>query len=110
MLEMIGANLRGKKNVAIFANVRGASTQEIAQKVFEQDVISGLQGPTISPILTRGDEGFFAIHIVVKKEQLHQAIGEIREIGGSGVVVSPVSYIFEEEPSELTAMMKALED
>jgi len=36
-------------------------------------------------------------------------VREIREIGGSGVVVSPVNYIFEEEPQELSNMMKALE-
>ena len=109
LLEMVGAHLRGKQNLAVFANVRGSSTQEIASKVFQQEVISGLQGPTISPILTRQGEGFFAIHIVVKKEQLHKAVREIREIGGSGVVVSPVNYIFEEEPQELSNMMKALE-
>jgi len=47
---------------------------------------------------------------VVKKEELHKAIREIRDIGGSGVVVSPVNYIFEEEPQEIINMMSALED
>jgi len=110
LLEMVGAHLRGRQNLAVFANVRGNSTQEIAEKVFRKEVISGLQGPTISPILTQTDEGFYAIHIVVRKEALHKAVREIREIGGSGVVVSPVNYIFEEEPQELIRMKKALED
>jgi len=35
-----------------------------------------------------------------------QAIAELRSVGGSGVVVSPVSYIFEEEPAEYQAMLK----
>lgn len=109
LLEMVGAHLRGRQNLAVFANIRGNSTGEIAEKVFQKEVISGLQGPTISPILTQGEESFYAIHIVVKKEALHKAVREIREIGGSGVVVSPVSYIFEEEPLELINMMKALE-
>ena len=64
----------------------------------------------MSPILTRDKENYFAIHIVVKKEELHKAIHEIRDIGGSGVVVAPLSYIFEEEPQELTKMMDALKD
>jgi ATP phosphoribosyltransferase len=109
LLEMIGAHLRGKQNLAIFANVRANSEEEISENLFNQDVIGGLQGPTISRILTRDQSNFFAIHIVVKKEQLHQAIGELRDIGGSGVVVSPVNFIFEEQPKEILNMMKALE-
>ena len=109
LLEMIGAHLRGKQNLAVFANVRAKSEEEISQKIFEQDVIGGLQGPTVSRILTRDQDNFFAIHIVVKKEKLHKAIGELRKIGGSGVVVSPVNFIFEEQPKEILDMMTALE-
>ena len=109
LLEMIGAHLRGKQNLAIFANVRGGSMEEIAEKVFQKEVIAGLQGPTVSQILTRDTEKYYAIHVVVRKEDLHRAIGEIRAIGGSGVVVSPVNYIFEEEPFEIINMMAALE-
>lgn len=109
LLEMFGAHLRGKQNLAIFANIRAKSEKEISDKIFEQDVIGGLQGPTISRILSRNKDVFFAIHIVVKKEELHKAIGELREIGGSGVVVSPVNFIFEEQPQEIVNMMNALE-
>ncbi|MBE9523547.1 MAG: ATP phosphoribosyltransferase [Chloroflexi bacterium] len=110
LLELIGAHLRANNNLTIFANVRGDSPESIAQKIFQQDVISGLQGPTISQIITKQNEKWYAIHLVVKKSHLHQAIREIREVGGSGVVVSPVNYIFEEEPEELTQMLAALED
>ncbi|MGD8457452.1 MAG: ATP phosphoribosyltransferase [Anaerolineales bacterium] len=110
LLEMIGAHIRGKHNLAVFANIRANSEEEIAGKIYKMDVIRGLQGPTVSRILTHNNEKFFAIHIVVKKEELHKAIGELREIGGSGVVVSPVNYIFEEEPQELLHMMGALEE
>jgi len=109
LLEMIGAYLRGRENLAVFANIRAASMEEIKEKIFKKKVIAGLQGPTISRILTRDDADFFAIHIVVRRNDIHAAVGELREIGGSGVVVSPVSFIFEEEPPELTAMKGALE-
>jgi ATP phosphoribosyltransferase len=109
LLEMISAHLRGKQNMAVFANIRGSSEEAVAQNIFQQEVISGLQGPTISRILTRGQDDFYAIHIVVKKEMLPQAIREIREIGGSGVVVSPVNFIFDEQPQEIVAMLAALE-
>ena len=110
LLEMIGAHLRGKNNLAVFANVRANSIEEISRKIFQKEVIGGLQGPTVSPIITRDSSSYFAIHIVVRKDELHRAIGELREIGGSGVVVSPVNYIFEEEPQEILNMMTALED
>jgi ATP phosphoribosyltransferase len=32
----------------------------------------------------------------------------LREVGGSGVVVTPVTYIFEEEPQEYREMLEAL--
>ena len=109
LLEMIGAHLRGKQNLAIFANIRASSEEQVAQNIFQQDVIAGLQGPTISRILTRDQDDFYAIHIVVRKEELPKAIQEIREIGGSGVVVSPVNFIFDEQPQEIVAMLTALE-
>jgi ATP phosphoribosyltransferase len=110
LIELIGAYLRAKDNIAIFANVRGESPESIAKKIFQKDVISGLQGPTISQVITKQGEKWYAIHLIVEKFQLHHAIREIREVGGSGVVVSPVNYIFEEEPDELTKMLAALEN
>jgi len=109
LLEFVGAHLRAFDRLAIFANVRGRSPESIARLVFQQEAISGLQGPTVSQVITRQDEKWFAVHLIVHKNQLHQAIREIREIGGSGVVVSPVAYIFEEEPQEVSDMLAALE-
>lgn len=109
LLEFIIAHLRATENVAIFANVRGETPQAIGERVASKSVIRGLQGPTISPIITREGGGWYAVNIIVRKNQLAQAISELREIGGSGVVVTPVTYIFEEEPEAYTAMLAALE-
>lgn len=109
LLESVGAYLRANNNLAVFANIRGESPERIAERVFQKEVIGGLQGPTISQVITTQHESWYAIHLIVRKSRLHQAIREIREIGGSGVVVSPVAYIFEEEPPEVTDMLAALE-
>ncbi len=109
LLEYIEAHLRAKEHVAIFANMRGESPQAIAHRMFTQPTLGGLQGPTVSPVVVRtGNGSWFAVHIVVAKETLFQAISELRSIGGSGVVVSPVSYIFEEEPARYRALMEAV--
>ncbi len=108
LLEVLGAYLRADEKLAIFANIRGESPERIATKIFEQDVIGGLQGPTISQVITRDGDDWYAVHLIVSKSKLHEAIHEIREVGGSGVVVSQVNYIFEEEPEELSAMLDAI--
>jgi ATP phosphoribosyltransferase len=108
LLEFIVAYRRATENVAIFANVRGETPQSIGKRMANQSVIGGLQGPTISPIITREGGGWHAVHIIVRKDKLAQAISELREIGGSGVVVTPVTYIFEEEPEAYIAMLAAL--
>jgi ATP phosphoribosyltransferase len=111
LLEFIEAHLRAVDHLAVFANMRGESPQAIAQQMFAQEILSGLQGPTISPVVVRdGNPNWYAVHIVVRRERLFQAVAELRAIGGSGVVVTPVTYIFEEEPDRCRAMMEALEE
>jgi ATP phosphoribosyltransferase len=111
LIEFFEAHLRATENLAIFANMRGPSPQAIAERIFRQPTIGGLQGPTISQVVVRdGDPNWYAVHIVVRRERLFQSVSELRAIGGSGVVVAPVSYIFEEEPPRYTAMLQALEE
>ena len=110
LLEYIEAHLRANENLAIFANMRGSSAETIADKIFSQPTIGGLQGPTVSQVIVRDkDPNWFAVNVIVRKNDLFKAITELRGIGGSGVVVQPVSYIFEEEPPRYIAMLKALE-
>ncbi|MEJ2552070.1 MAG: ATP phosphoribosyltransferase [Anaerolineales bacterium] len=109
LLEFVVAHLRAAGNVSIFANIRGESPQVIAERMFEQSVIGGLQGPTISRVITRKSGDWYAVHIVVNRDDLAQVIQELRAIGGSGVVVTPVTYIFEEQPDACVALLRALE-
>jgi ATP phosphoribosyltransferase len=109
LLEYIEAHLRAKENLLVIANMRGVSAEAIAQKLFTETSVGGLQGPTISPIVTReSNQGWYSITIVVRRDHLPQAISELRQIGGSGIIVSPVTYIFEEEPPRYKAMLAAL--
>lgn len=110
LLEFFEAHLRAADNLAIFANIRGTSPEAIAESIFRQPVIAGLQGPTVSRVIVREqDPNWYAVNIIVRRSQIFQAITELREIGGSGVVVMPVTYIFDEEPPRYMAMLQALE-
>lgn len=111
LLEVIEAHLRAEERLSVFANIRGESAEAIAQRMFAQSTLGGLQGPTISRMIApNGNPNWYAVHIVVRRDQLLQVIAELRAIGGSGVVVMPVTYIFEEEPARCRAMMEALRD
>jgi ATP phosphoribosyltransferase len=110
LLEFIEAHLRAENHVAVFANMRGTSPQAIARQMFAQETLGGLLGPTISPVVTRdGNPNWYDVHIIVRREKLFQAVAELRAIGGSGVVVTPVTYIFEEEPAHYRAMLGAIQ-
>jgi ATP phosphoribosyltransferase len=112
LLEFIVAHLRAAENVSVSANIRGESPEAIAGRMFAKEVIGGLQGPTLAPVVARDDPSgsWYAVNIIVRQDRLAQAIAELRDIGGSGVVVTPVRYIFEEEPAAYRAMLAALEE
>lgn len=113
LLEYFEAFLRAQGSFVVTANIRGDSQQSIANKMFKEDTIGGLQGPTISPVVVpdelKNGTSWFAINIIVRKHEIFQAVNELRSIGGSGVIVTPCTYIFDEEPERYQAMLAALE-
>jgi len=108
LIEYIEATLRAQKFVSVFVNMRGESREEIAKAIFSKEGLEGLQGPTISTVFTKNRESMFAVHVIVERKNLQQAIRNLREIGGSGVVVAPALYIFEEEPLRYIQLLKNL--
>lgn len=108
-LEYFEGALRAKNFVSVFANMKGKSAQEIGNRVFSKKGLGGLQGPTVSPIISPNGNTWYAIHIIVEKAKLTQTLTELRSIGGSGVVISPTMFIFEEQPLNYKKMLKQLE-
>jgi ATP phosphoribosyltransferase len=110
LLEFFEAHLRAAGFHAIIANIQGASPEVVAQKVLSQPDLAGLQGPTISPVYLRDPavRDWYAISIIVRKQRLVQAVEQLRAIGGSGVVVTPATYIFEDEPATYRKLMAEL--
>ncbi len=110
MLERFEAYLRAAEHSTIIANIRARSPEEVARKVFVEPDLGGLQGPTISRVYLRNvdDVEWYAITIVVRKDRLRRAVEQLRSIGGSGVLVLPITYIFEEEPSRWRKLLETL--
>lgn len=114
LIEYIEAYVRAEGSYMITANMRGQSPEEIAQKMFAHPHIGGLQGPTVSPIvppqaLAHDDHNWFAVNIIAAKNELFPAIAELRAVGGSGVIVTPITYIFEEEPQRYRQLLNQLQ-
>ena len=109
MIERLEAHLTAKNFFTIECNMRGDSEVQIAQKLIEAG-LGGLEGPTISPVFATGgaSRNTFAVTIAVRKVTLYSTIKEIRKMGGSGVLVSDLVYIFEEDPWRWKELQKQL--
>ncbi|XP_072963846.1 ATP phosphoribosyltransferase, chloroplastic-like [Typha angustifolia] len=112
MLERLEAHLRASAEIMVTANMRGNSAEEVAERVLSQTSLSGLQGPTISPVFCRRDGkvavDYYAINICVPQKSLYKSIQQLRSVGGSGVLVSKLTYIFDEETPRWRKLLSEL--
>ncbi|XP_077248223.1 ATP phosphoribosyltransferase 2, chloroplastic-like [Tasmannia lanceolata] len=112
ILERLEAHLRAAGQFTLTANMRGSCEEDVAKKVLGQPSLSGLQGPTISKVFCKRNErvvpDYYAIVICVPKKALYKSVQQLRQIGGSGVLVSPLTYIFDEETPRWSALLAEL--
>uniref|UniRef100_A0ACD5WVW0 Uncharacterized protein n=1 Tax=Avena sativa TaxID=4498 RepID=A0ACD5WVW0_AVESA len=112
MLERLEAHLTASGKIMVTANMRGNSAEEVAERVLSQPSLCGLQGPTISPVYCSLDGNvavdYYAINIVVPQKSLYKSIQQLRSIGGSGVLVSKLTYIFNEETPRWRRLLSEL--
>lgn len=117
LLERLEAHLRADGLFMVTANVRGSSAEEVATRLASSggQLLRGLQGPTVSPIFTPAADGsnskegfFYAVSIGVPRSRIYETVKEIRKEGGSGVLVFPLTYVFDEEPPRWNALMNHL--
>lgn len=112
ILERLEAHLRASGQFTVTANMRGSSAEEVAERVLGQPLLSGLQGPTVSPVFCKRGEkitpDYYAMVICVPKKMLYKSVQQLRAIGGSGVLVSPLTYIFDEEPPRWRQLLSKL--
>nr|GMD82978.1 ATP phosphoribosyltransferase 2, chloroplastic-like [Ipomoea batatas]GME17005.1 ATP phosphoribosyltransferase 2, chloroplastic-like [Ipomoea batatas] len=112
MLERLEAHLRATGQFTVVANMRGSSAEEVAERVLSQPSLAGLQGPTVSPVFCKRDgrvtADYYAIVICVPKKALYKSVQQLRAIGGSGVLISPLTYIFDEETPRWRQLLSTL--
>jgi ATP phosphoribosyltransferase len=110
LIERLEAHLTAENYYSVVANMTGSSGEEVSARLFEAG-LGGLQGPTISPVYTKsGDKesGLYAAVICVPKKELYPAVKSLRKLGGSGVLVQPMVYIFDSEPYRWRSLVDEL--
>jgi len=97
MLELIEAHLRSREFYSITANIRADSPEAVARRVSAHAEVAGLRGPTIARVYPKlgGDEGWFAVTVVVESKLLISAVDALRKSGAWDLTVVSVKYVFE---------------
>ncbi|OMO75179.1 ATP phosphoribosyltransferase HisG [Corchorus capsularis] len=98
ILERFEAHLRAVGQFTVTANMRGSSAEDVAERVLSQPSLSGLQVSA----------DYYAIVICVPKMALYKSVQQLRAIGGSGVLISPLTYIFDEETPRWRELLSKL--
>ena len=67
------------------ANVPRAALAEVKR------VLPGLSGPTIVDVMNGGE--FVAAHAVVDAREVYRVIAELKELGGTGILVTAIERL-----------------
>ncbi|MDQ3700682.1 MAG: ATP phosphoribosyltransferase, partial [Chloroflexota bacterium] len=118
IVELIEARQRAQDHFSVTANLQGQSELEVARSLLAAAATCGMRGPTVARVFTADDaaEGehgppalhWFAATIIVGADALQPAIDHLREVGGSGMSVVPVRYLFDQRSRAFDAALTAL--
>jgi ATP phosphoribosyltransferase len=110
LLEYFDAALQGKRYRQLTVNIRGESPQDIARKIASNPLTKGLQGPTIAPIYGLGEPTeWYTVTINILAQDVLRAVNDLRALGSSQVVVSPVNFVFQNESPNFARLKRMLE-
>jgi ATP phosphoribosyltransferase len=108
LIERLEAHLVAQTFYSVITNMTGNSAEDVAGRLIDAG-LGGLQGPTVSSVYPGNNaSGFYAAIICVPKKELYPAVKKLRKLGGSGVLVQPMTYIFDEEPARWVKLTKEL--
>mmetsp|Transcript_6000 Transcript_6000/g.15978 ORF Transcript_6000/g.15978 Transcript_6000/m.15978 type:complete len:437 (+) Transcript_6000:31-1341(+) len=113
LIERFDAHLTAEQYFSVIANMKGTSPEDVANRLLRVPGLEGLQGPTIANVYNKNESGeavhhVFAATICVTKKRIYSAVKALQKIGGSDVLVLPMTYIFNEEPVRWKNLLNAL--
>jgi ATP phosphoribosyltransferase len=112
ILELVEARLRAQAFYSVTANLRAASENEVAAALVSSPATRGRRGPTVARVYSNepstSTEAWFAATIIAAAAELQEAVDHLRSVGGSGISVVPLRYLFDERSQRYEAMLTAL--
>jgi ATP phosphoribosyltransferase len=120
IVELIEARLRAHEYYSVTANLRGRSEAEVARALLGCPATRGMRGPTVARVYAPDDPAgsangagpaagsWFAATILVDAAYLQEAVDHLRAVGGSGMSVVPVRYLFDQHSHRYAALLAEL--
>ena len=100
LLEHVEARQRARSYMQVTANIPGESIEDVGRRVTARRELAGLQGPTIAPLWNSSPDDtqhWFMVTIVVPYERMLALVDHLRLLGGAGMAVVQVQYVFAEQ-------------
>lgn len=94
LVDLMEAYLQSQNYYSVTANMRGEAPEELARRLLDHAEISGLRGPTISKVYSRDGAGWYAVTVIIQKDNLANAVNRLRRAGSASVTVSHPNYVF----------------
>jgi ATP phosphoribosyltransferase len=93
-MELMEAHLQAEPYYRLTANVKGASPEEVSATILARPQVAGLRGPTVARVYNVQEEDWYSVSLLVRKDQLMEAVDHLRDCGGVDIAASQVSYLF----------------
>src|SRR5918992_346617 len=94
--ELMEAHLQAEPYYRLTANVKGASPEEVSATILARPQVAGLRGPTVARVYNVQEEDWYSVSLIIKKDQLMEAVDHLRDCGGVDIVASQVTYLFKD--------------
>ena len=95
IVELMEAHLRAEPFYRLTANVKGTSAEAVSATILARPQLSGLRGPTVARVYNIEEQDWYSVSLLVKKENLLEAVDHLRDCGGVDIAASQVSYLFD---------------
>lgn len=94
LMELMEAHLRAEPFYRLTSNVRGSSEEEVSATILSRPNVAGLRGPTIARVFNIEEQDWYSVSLLIRKDQLMEAVDHLRDCGGVDIAASQVSYLF----------------
>ena len=108
LVERVEGHILAQEFYRITANIPGESPEAVASTLRLKRQLAGLHGPTIAPVYSPDQEGWYSVTLMVQKNDLLRVVGHLRDVGGVSISVFQPDYVFQGESLAYSRLLEAL--